>query len=397
MLNPTSFIENIKIEAEKAQITEVKKEQKTKTKKTNKNLNGHTELIEKTVNFKKKQNAKRLYQDLSKNNTNKKTTANKKETNKTKIEKEISKNTEKNSETTKSSFIKDEMFTHEKLNEMDLISLINKFSIRFPNLFFIGEEDLKKIQEEINLKIESDIKEAYLGNSQKLKSIMEVNELLFDENNLNDSILIYIKFVKNKLTFYLDCANLNSINSLYKEINKKAIIEVLCYESPFYQMAYKILEKLLFIFEINSNYDLNLYDNYFNKKNSNINPIDYQDSFSAAVANINHISDEVDNINLDMKKNNSIKFNSNKNLTDFQDILIGNSNQIHYQYPQSLQITIAQHKTLDSIFNLIYGKFDTIRINFLKLFIRIEFHDFNKIFSNSSWDFEFFDKEKFRR
>jgi len=362
-----AIIENIKIEAEKAQITEVKKEQKTKTKKTNKNLNGHTELIEKTVNFKKKQNAKRLYQDLSKNNTNKKTTANKKETNKTKIEKEISKNTEKNSETTKSSFIKDEMFTHEKLNEMDLISLINKFSIRFPNLFFIGEEDLKKIQEEINLKIESDIKEAYLGNSQKLKSIMEVNELLFDENNLNDSILIYIKFVKNKLTFYLDCANLNSINSLYKEINKKAIIEVLCYESPFYQMAYKILEKLLFIFEINSNYDLNLYDNYFNKKNSNINPIDYQDSFSAAVANINHISDEVDNINLDMKKNNSIKFNSNKNLTDFQDILIGNSNQIHYQYPQSLQITIAQHKTLDSIFNLIYGKFDINQIRDLML------------------------------
>jgi len=360
-------------ELEKVEMSKIKEDSvqiQSKLKKTDKSTKKQKEIHEikgidqanlkgKPKNFKKKQNVKRLYQDI-KSSTSKKTSS-QKETY-TPIENIENQKYPNENIISEDNPLKNNLFTIEHLKEMNINSLISQFSIKYPQAFIINAEEIQMIQEEINTKIESDIEEAYLGNPQKLKSIMEVNELIFDDNNLSESIQNYIKFIKKKITFYIDCANLNNINSLFKEINKFPMIEVLKYESPFYQMGFKILEKLLFIFELNSQNDLNFYnkkcDLKFKTNNSNN---DFPRVFF-----MEEISDKNNDDNLDIKKINSIKSDSNKSLIDYQENLSSQGVYVKHQI-FNLHLNTHQNKILDSIFNLIHSKFDINQIRNIML------------------------------
>lgn len=323
----------VKFEGQKAQPNATSNIQ-SKNKLPSSNIKG------KPKNFKKKQNVKRLYQDLNKTSGKKPT----KDSTDSKTAKEENPNINPNqiNKQLKNDLPiieeAEEDLTSQKLNEFSIIQLLNKFSSKLKNNIYFEKEEWNTIQEEINKKIGMDIQEAYSGNAMKLKAILEVNELKFDENNLNESIKTYTKFLKDSLEKYLVLANLSSFESLFLELDKAKVLKAISHESPYYLIGFKVLEKLLFIFELNSHSDLKILTM---KQNRKVSVLDKN-----KINNNLLLSNEA---NLEIgRRMNSITSNSSKGLSDL--------NNTNTNLNNTLILNLRQQKILDSIYNIIHGK-----------------------------------------
>jgi hypothetical protein len=178
----------------------------------------------KPINFKKKQNVKRLYQELPKKKVSKKLSdiLPAEECKEELVEETVIDYSEKNLE----------YFTQ---NHLALFEELTK------------EDNSKTMKVEIKQKIENDIKEAYFANSENLKNILETNNLEFNETNLFESLKTYTNFIFKSLSDYF-----NFEDETISEIEYDKIISKLYNTSPYTNIANFVFSKLIFLLELNN-------------------------------------------------------------------------------------------------------------------------------------------------
>src|SRR5690606_25687831 len=111
---------------------------------------------------------------------------------------------------------------------------------------FNNTDTIKKMKEEIKQRIEQDLKEAYFGNPETLKNILETNNLTFNENNLSESLKTYTTFIFKSLSTYYNYEDVT-----IQELDSEKVISKLYTTSPYSNIAYFILNKILFLLELN--------------------------------------------------------------------------------------------------------------------------------------------------
>jgi hypothetical protein len=260
-------IEEEKLKSEAANIT--KKEKAKKQKEENK-VPEKTALDKlkvemgdnKPLNFKKKSNVKRLYQDISSNKKKSAPAASKKDQNK-KDEEDKKPENNKNKEDEDKFYISAEEFNKKSLE--DLFKLFPDLKIEFMN-----KENIKLLKDGIKTAIENDIKEAFYGNNEKLKNICEINEIAFSESNPNESLKNYFNYIINKLQSIYDFDELNNC----VEMNAESVLDKIYKDSPFNILSDYVLEKVLFLMEISNDSLINILDPNTNA-NNNLAKVNY--------------------------------------------------------------------------------------------------------------------------
>jgi hypothetical protein len=214
-----------------------KKEPKTKPQ-------SEINLATKTINFKKKSNVKRLFQELP---------PKKKKESKGGLKDIISAKEviPKNEEEVKCTPTPTPTTLIENLDSLSLDQLFEKYSAM--KLEFINKENIKKLKEDIKSKIEADVKEAYFGNIEKLRNVCEINELSFSESNLSDSLKSYTNFILSKLSKIYNFEQFENCT----EMNLDEVYNNIYHDSPYAMIAEYVLEKLFFLLELNQDSSIN--------------------------------------------------------------------------------------------------------------------------------------------
>jgi hypothetical protein len=229
-----TFVSNLKaqvlqkIAEQNSKIDNAGKDEISKVDKTKKDKKIKTEGIKnipKPINFKKKTNVKRLYQELPKK---------KKTDNKTKTQ--IKEEKEEGKEET-------ELID---LASQDIEYFFKNYQVLMINLIS-GNDNIEKIKNDIRNKIETDIKDTYFANPENLKNILETNNLNFNENNLMESLKTYTNFILKTLSAYYNFDDL-----VVKELDSEMLLNKLYTNSPYSNIAVFVFKKLLFLLELNN-------------------------------------------------------------------------------------------------------------------------------------------------
>ena len=264
------FVENLKkllIERIMADYMEEKGKKENKGKEEESKKDGEKEKNQKKVkknkfeifdkkfatknsNYKKKSNVSRLYTELPKSKHPKKKDVSDKKSSDPKKPDEAPAN---NEETTNPEI------NIESLSSLSLNTLIEKYP-KFKTEF-VNSENIKKLKEEIIAKIESDIKESYFGNIDKLKSVCEVYDITFSESNLTDALKSYTNLIKARLTGIYQFTSYDKIDLL----DEDAILEKVYANSPYMTIATNTINKLSLLFEVNRDVSLDIRDKDANK------------------------------------------------------------------------------------------------------------------------------------
>jgi hypothetical protein len=221
------FVDSIKaLIVERLKLNEREAEQKTAAEDGSKAKaikSKVTKLAEKVkpINFKKKANVKRLYQEIPKKKKKEQTVA---------------------GVTDVMEVVKEESVDYETKN---LEYFINNHSVVVNEL--LKSENILSLKTDMKQKIETDIKDTYFANPENLKNILETNNLQFNEANLNDSLKTYNNFIIKSLGAYYNFEDL-TIDSIEGE----KLISKLYTKSPYSNIAFHVLNKILFLMELNS-------------------------------------------------------------------------------------------------------------------------------------------------
>lgn len=218
---------------------------KTKTKIKSQEISSN--LATKTVNFKKKSNVKRLFQELP---------PKKKKETKTVVKENSDINSKELNYTGNSKNEEDAKFSEKEetpinLDMLSLDQLFEKYSSM--KLEFINKENIKKLKDDIKSKIEADVKEAYYGNIEKLRNVCEINELSFSESNLSDSLKSYTNFILSKLSKFYSFEQFENCSVM----NLDEVYNNIYHDSPYAIISEYVLEKLFFLLELNQDCSIN--------------------------------------------------------------------------------------------------------------------------------------------
>ena len=179
-------------------------------------------------------------------------------------------------------------------------------------------ENIKKLKEDILIKIQNDIKEAYFGNVEKLRNVCEVFDIWFSESNLTEALKNYTKIIKNKLNAIYDFNSFDKIEIM--DLDKS--LEIIYKDSPYQKIAENIINKLLFLLQLSNDNSLKIESD----KNDNLR-IPLKSKISEKNINLNEDLD-IGSLNISKEAQNYVKcinniiFKSSFDIDNAKNILL---------------------------------------------------------------------------